>query len=170
MGWTKQKNIRLLLFSFSLINLAFWYFLFFHVVCKISNFDTWMAKHLAQASCTELTLLFLKSRLKLGRRQLAVDNMINCNKCISFANPKVNVYISRWVEKCSTKYSLNSFCANEFAQLSNWTYLVVNSLLDVRKQCPQHILNNYFKGQEISEAYIWPCSYILQKTNEIFAR
>ena len=29
---------------------------FFHVICKIS-FNMWIAKHLAQASCTELTLL-----------------------------------------------------------------------------------------------------------------
>ena len=29
---------------------------FFHVICKISNFDMWTAKYLAQASCTELTL------------------------------------------------------------------------------------------------------------------
>ena len=29
---------------------------FFHVICKISNFNMWTAKHLAQASCTELTL------------------------------------------------------------------------------------------------------------------
>ena len=29
---------------------------FFHVICKISNFNMWAAKHLAQASCTELTL------------------------------------------------------------------------------------------------------------------
>ena len=32
--------------------------LFFHVVCKISNFNMWTTKHLAQASCTELTLNF----------------------------------------------------------------------------------------------------------------
>ena len=32
-------------------------FCFFHVVCKISNFDMWTSKHLAQASCTEFTLL-----------------------------------------------------------------------------------------------------------------
>ena len=31
-------------------------FHFFHVICKISNFNIWTAKHLAQASCTELTL------------------------------------------------------------------------------------------------------------------
>ena len=29
---------------------------FFHVIYKISNFNLWTAKHLAQASCTELTL------------------------------------------------------------------------------------------------------------------
>ena len=31
--------------------------MFFHVTCKISNFNMWTTKHLAQASCTELTLL-----------------------------------------------------------------------------------------------------------------
>ena len=61
--WKNQtKNIRLLVFSFSPIDLAFWCFLFcfFHVVCKISNFDMWSTKYLAQASCTELTLLLQK--------------------------------------------------------------------------------------------------------------
>jgi hypothetical protein len=29
---------------------------YFHVICKISNFDMWTTKYLAQASCTELTL------------------------------------------------------------------------------------------------------------------
>ena len=33
------------------------FILFFHVVCEISNFNTWTAKHLDQASCNELTLL-----------------------------------------------------------------------------------------------------------------
>ena len=32
-------------------------FHFFHVICKISNSNMWTAKHLAQASCTELTLM-----------------------------------------------------------------------------------------------------------------
>ena len=31
---------------------------FFHMICKITNFDIWTAKHLAEASCTELTWLF----------------------------------------------------------------------------------------------------------------
>ena len=29
---------------------------FFHMICKISNFDTKTAKHIVKASCTELTL------------------------------------------------------------------------------------------------------------------
>ena len=29
---------------------------FVHAICKIPNFNLWTAKHLAQASCTELTL------------------------------------------------------------------------------------------------------------------
>ena len=32
-------------------------FIFFHVISKISNFNMRTAKHLAKASCTELTLL-----------------------------------------------------------------------------------------------------------------
>ena len=35
----------------------FFFLIFFHLIYKISNFDMWTAKHLAQASCTELTLL-----------------------------------------------------------------------------------------------------------------
>ena len=59
--WKNEtKNIRPLVFSFSSINLAFWCF-FFHVVCKISNFNMWTAKYLAQASCTELTLSIQRS-------------------------------------------------------------------------------------------------------------
>ena len=30
---------------------------FFHVICKVSNFNIWTTKHLAQASFTELTLI-----------------------------------------------------------------------------------------------------------------
>ena len=45
----QAKNIRLLFFSFSPINLAFWCFCFvFYVVWKISNFNVWTAKHYHQ--------------------------------------------------------------------------------------------------------------------------
>ena len=59
MKTNETKDIRLLVFSFSSINLVFLMFfaLFLHEVCKISNFNNmWTAKNLAQASCTELTL------------------------------------------------------------------------------------------------------------------
>ena len=36
------------------------FFIVFHVICKISNFNMWTAKHLTQASCTELTLLIFQ--------------------------------------------------------------------------------------------------------------
>ena len=56
--WKKwNKEHQTLSFQF-FINKSILMFslLIFHVVCKISNFDMWTAKHLAQASCTELTL------------------------------------------------------------------------------------------------------------------
>ena len=62
--WKNEtKNIRLLVFSFSPIDLSFFIFFvrFFHVVSKISNFDMWTEKHLAQDSCAEFTLLIGKT-------------------------------------------------------------------------------------------------------------
>ena len=41
----------------SLIFFVSFFFIFFHVISKVSNFDMWTEKYLAQASCTELTLL-----------------------------------------------------------------------------------------------------------------
>ena len=50
---TKQKPSKcyLLVKNWKLIVFA----LFFDVICKISNFNMWTGKHLAQASCTEMT-------------------------------------------------------------------------------------------------------------------
>ena len=45
----------------------------FHGICKISNVDTWTAKHLAQASCTELTSANVSLGLFLDHQQ----NMLN---------------------------------------------------------------------------------------------
>ena len=55
----ETKSIRLLVFSFlsnNLFSTLMFFVLFFHVVCKISNFNMWTAKHLTQASCTEVSL------------------------------------------------------------------------------------------------------------------
>ena len=67
-----------------------------HVVCKISNFNMWTAKHLAQASCTELTLprmiesscktfmptqtLVLHGVYPSGSKRLRLDNSKTCRK------------------------------------------------------------------------------------------
>ena len=53
------KSIKILDLLIKNWKLRFWWslFHFFHVICKISNFNMWTAKHLAQASCTELSLL-----------------------------------------------------------------------------------------------------------------
>ena len=42
--------------------------LFFHVVCKISNFEMCTAKHLAQASCMELTLQTRINMIKVASK------------------------------------------------------------------------------------------------------
>jgi hypothetical protein len=55
----QKKNIKmleLLVKNWKLRVWCFW-FHFFHVICKTSYFNMWTAKHLVQASCTELTLL-----------------------------------------------------------------------------------------------------------------
>ena len=58
----KTKNIKMLDLLVKNWKITVWCFLFhfFHVICKISNFNLWTAKHLAQASCTELTLPLLR--------------------------------------------------------------------------------------------------------------
>ena len=59
---------------------------FFHVTCKISNFDMWTAKHLAKASCTELTLLptYLSLSTYLKKDPLALYSLYE-QVCIEMA-------------------------------------------------------------------------------------
>ena len=54
----ETKNFRLLVFSSSPKNLAFWRFLFcfFMWFARFQIFNMWTEKHLAKASCIELTL------------------------------------------------------------------------------------------------------------------
>ena len=56
------KEHQTLIFQFFInkSSILILFVLFFHVVCKISNFNVWTAKYLAQASCTELTLITWK--------------------------------------------------------------------------------------------------------------
>ena len=55
----QNKTVKILDLLMKKRKLRVWCYLFhfFHVICKISNFNMWTAKHLAKASCTELTLL-----------------------------------------------------------------------------------------------------------------
>ena len=55
---TKTKNIKILDLLMRNWKLIVWCSLFhlFHVICKISNFNLWTARHLVQASSIELTL------------------------------------------------------------------------------------------------------------------
>ena len=48
-------------FFTNIFSILMFFVLLFHVVCKISNLNMWTAKHLVQASCTELTLHTLVS-------------------------------------------------------------------------------------------------------------
>ena len=62
---------------------------FFHVICKISNFNVLTAKHLAQASCTELTLMTLSckfSRIKAFQNQIRGFHDVNFQKLVARRN------------------------------------------------------------------------------------
>ena len=54
----KQKNIKMLDLLIKNWKVRVWCssFQIFHMICKISNFNMWTAKHLVKASCTEFTL------------------------------------------------------------------------------------------------------------------
>ena len=60
----EKKNTKHSSNTQTLFSILIFFVLFFYVVCKISNFNMWTAKHLMQAFCTELTLqIFLKAHL-----------------------------------------------------------------------------------------------------------
>ena len=55
-GWNKEYQTPSFQFFTNRLSILMFLVLFFHLVCKISNFNKWTAKHSAKASCTELTL------------------------------------------------------------------------------------------------------------------
>ena len=73
-------------------------FWIFYVVCKISNFNMWTAKHLAQASCTELTLkqtampLYLDSIFETVWNRIAV---VKTFKFVSNLKKSKIIYVHR---------------------------------------------------------------------------
>ena len=87
----KTKNIRmldLLMKNWELCSL----FQFFHVVWKISNFDMWTTKHLAQASRTEFTLPSLTIHWRINKSIYFLELSQNSSKsCL-------------WVERAIKKH------------------------------------------------------------------
>ena len=61
--WNKEYQTLSFQFFINNYSLLMLFVLFFHVVCKISSFNIWTAKHLAQVSCTELSLWFMVSSI-----------------------------------------------------------------------------------------------------------
>ena len=57
--WNKEHQILSFQFFINIFIILMLFVLFFHVVCKILNRNVWIAKLLAPASCTELTLYVL---------------------------------------------------------------------------------------------------------------
>ena len=54
--WSKEHQTLSFQFFINTSSILMLFVSSFHVVCKISKFNMWTAKHLALASCTELTL------------------------------------------------------------------------------------------------------------------
>ena len=129
--WKKSetKNIRLLVFSFTSINLSFWCFFVpcFLVVCKISNFNMWTAKQLAQVSCTELPL-----------RAYCPNLYTLLKRHSTYHDP---LFFYKWGQKGLAKILKHYFCldfAFDFSKitpflfyfyLNNITYLIKYNLL-----------------------------------------
>ena len=55
--WNKVHQTHSFQFFINKSSILMFFVLFLHVVCSISNLNMWTTKHLAQASCTELTLI-----------------------------------------------------------------------------------------------------------------
>ena len=87
-------------------NILMFFVLFFHGVCKISNFNLWTAKHLVQASCTELTLnrQDCKAKFSLATNFAfpALRAWYMCktlHKVISPYGPHDKICNSKWLKK-----------------------------------------------------------------------
>ena len=68
--WNKEQQTLSFQFFTNTFSILMFFVLIFHVVCKISNLIKWIAKHLSQASCTELTLKRSKMWIVLFNKKL----------------------------------------------------------------------------------------------------
>ena len=90
----KHQKARLIDEKMKTKSLMFFVY-FFHVICKILNSNMWTTKHLAQASCTELTLtnLIISNRLwPLFLKRYNSPGILSC-----FFTTKVSYIVA---EKC----------------------------------------------------------------------
>ena len=57
-GYFAGSDLQAISFQFFInrFSILMFFAMLLYVICKISNFNKWTAKHLAQAFCTELTL------------------------------------------------------------------------------------------------------------------
>ena len=94
--WNKEHQTLSFQFFINKSSILMLFVLFFQVVCKISNFIMWTAKHLAQASCTELTLK-LPHSLDLG----LVLKICRCN----LWKPKVPEFLLREIASAKAQSS-----------------------------------------------------------------
>ena len=69
---------------------------FFYVICKISNFNMWTAKHLVQASCTELTLRQIWN-LNLESTLMFVQWMKKIDIVLLICSYKRNSFLSHYI-------------------------------------------------------------------------
>ena len=75
--WNKEHQTLSFQFFTNKSSILMFFVLFFHVVCKISNFNMWTAKHLVQASCTELTLSISIERSFMFRIKGRLKNKVH---------------------------------------------------------------------------------------------
>ena len=81
--WKKEHKTLSFQFFINKSSIFVLFVLFFHLVYKIPNFNTWTAKHLVQASYTESTLLILeKFQRKLGTMMVEFDTLFVIQKTI----------------------------------------------------------------------------------------
>ena len=89
-------------------------FCFFHVICKISNLNMWAAKHLTQASCTELTLHHPSNYFK--------GLMFNFKPDLGGENEFTVVVLSYWGRARETQVNV-MICKFSFPPNSNSWYI-----------------------------------------------
>ena len=102
--WNKEHQTLSFQFFINDSSILMPFVLFFHVVCKISYSNMWTAKHFAQGSCTEFTLLIWLLRPISIHKHIMIIN-INDDIFFSFISANWVTLTFTWVitwGPCST--------------------------------------------------------------------